>query len=624
MNPAKTPARGGLQLFLAGEGRDMSKRRSLLERILPDDPNHIVVKLGFLQSWADSHGLVADAFDGKVSLSDYVEGCIRTFDQGAQIHVAFKDATSIAARCREIDRMARKSIGLFSNSLAPEAERLGKTYVEAAIGEFSHRVNGIAARSKEQMFREALDQATLDHERPISPESVEATSAAEDASVNQEFLNPADGQKSQHSPPSEVGERQLLGIPSQAKVYAPCIVQQMNFTESRHSLPAAPEEITADFRGLAHAAIVAVTRGSSVPLGQVDDWMDRLRQHGHSGESMEQLVSASKAHLVDLHRNELAVGTLEQAARFEALASKFGELLTRLSKLGAVVADPAAPAAAPAGPKATGGSRSAGMPVGSGTASDKMQSKRRKTRSAWLNEQCSKKQWSSDLEIASHGGPTYNTIRRYRSGKKSTHDACRGLRLRAHGSSGVKHFLFDRTSIAASVRCREICKTLRFPQKHSIHKAAKLGQSGPNAAGCFRRAPSQTSAIPIVMPTAEVSATAVKKVLITNPIENGSNFTSRKRALQFVEAGRAVFVGDNSIRFIETDPRNQAAQRRAAVEYNAVNRVMNKKEIANIPLVRPGKAVREYLTKRSRVPVLRHVAGRSGPVRVIERTRAIR
>lgn len=114
----------------------------------------------------------------------------------------------------------------------------------------------------------------------------------------------------------------------------------------------------------------------------------------------------------------------------------------------------------------------------------------------------------------------------------------------------------------------------------------------------------------------------VKKVKITNPIENGSNFTSRKRALQFVEAKRAVFAGDNAIRFIETDPRNQAARRRAAVEYNAVDRTMTRKELANIPLVRPGKALREASTNRTQA-ARRHVAGRSGPVQVIMSTSAV-
>jgi hypothetical protein len=107
----------------------------------------------------------------------------------------------------------------------------------------------------------------------------------------------------------------------------------------------------------------------------------------------------------------------------------------------------------------------------------------------------------------------------------------------------------------------------------------------------------------------------VKKVRIINPIENGSNLTSRKRALQYVDAKRAVFVDDNSIRFIESDPRNQAANSRAAAEYNALNRTMSREEIVNIPLVRPGKALKELLTNRSLVPARRHVAGRSGPVR---------
>jgi type III secretory pathway component EscU len=45
------------------------------------------------------------------------------------------------------------------------------------------------------------------------------------------------------------------------------------------------------------------------------------------------------------------------------------------------------------------------------------------------------------------------------------------------------------------------------------------------------------------MPTAEVSMNVAKKIRIINPVENGSNITSLKRALQFVKTGRAVFVG---------------------------------------------------------------------------------
>jgi|SRR5579862_1386633 len=132
--------------------------------------------------------------------------------------------------------------------------------------------------------------------------------------------------------------------------------------------------------------------------------------------------------------------------------------------------------------------------------------------------------------------------------------------------------------------------------------------------------PSQTPAIPIPMPTAEVSINVATKVRIINPVENGSNITSRKRALQFVNAGRAVFVGTNLMRFIEADPRNQAAVRRAAQGYESVRRMMTKSEIANIPLVRPAKALREAMTVRATTPARRTPYGRTGPVRVVVQT----
>jgi hypothetical protein len=43
-------------------------------------------------------------------------------------------------------------------------------------------------------------------------------------------------------------------------------------------------------------------------------------------------------------------------------------------------------------------------------------------RSAWLDARRGAKKWTSDLDIEQNNGPTYNTIQRYRSGKKSTHD----------------------------------------------------------------------------------------------------------------------------------------------------------------------------------------------------------
>ncbi|MGO4884237.1 MAG: hypothetical protein ACLP59_25965 [Bryobacteraceae bacterium] len=119
------------------------------------------------------------------------------------------------------------------------------------------------------------------------------------------------------------------------------------------------------------------------------------------------------------------------------------------------------------------------------------------------------------------------------------------------------------------------------------------------------------------MPTAEVSINVAKKIRIINPVENGSNITSRKRALQFVQAGRAVFVGSNLMRFIDVDPRNQAAALRAARGYVEVDRMMTKAEAANIPLVRPAKAIREAMTDRSASRPRRAPGGRSGPVRVL-------
>jgi hypothetical protein len=52
----------------------------------------------------------------------------------------------------------------------------------------------------------------------------------------------------------------------------------------------------------------------------------------------------------------------------------------------------------------------------------RQETRRGKTRSEWLNLRRAKKKWTSDLDIQENGGPTYNTIRRYRSGAKSTRD----------------------------------------------------------------------------------------------------------------------------------------------------------------------------------------------------------
>jgi hypothetical protein len=62
-------------------------------------------------------------------------------------------------------------------------------------------------------------------------------------------------------------------------------------------------------------------------------------------------------------------------------------------------------------------------PAAAALSLDPTDADRGKKRSAWLDAQRGEKKWTSDLEIKTHGGPAYNTINRYRSGKKSTRDA---------------------------------------------------------------------------------------------------------------------------------------------------------------------------------------------------------
>jgi len=139
----------------------MPKRRDFLDRLSKDDPNYEVAKRFYLEAWADSHGSVADAYAGWASLSDYVEACVKTFAQGADIHIALKDSTSPAEKCQELDSLAKKFISKFRRSLAPHSERLGEGDVKAAVDELSRRVNEITARSKQRFFEQPLTPKVL-------------------------------------------------------------------------------------------------------------------------------------------------------------------------------------------------------------------------------------------------------------------------------------------------------------------------------------------------------------------------------------------------------------------------------------------------------------------------------
>jgi hypothetical protein len=124
----------------------MPKRRNLLEEMSENDPNYEVCKRFYLEAWADSNGLVADAHAGGVSLSDYVERNANTVRQAMRAVVEFKDGTPASAKCKEIDGMAKKSIRLFSKALLPQSMRLGKTKVKIAIGELSDLVTELSGR----------------------------------------------------------------------------------------------------------------------------------------------------------------------------------------------------------------------------------------------------------------------------------------------------------------------------------------------------------------------------------------------------------------------------------------------------------------------------------------------
>jgi hypothetical protein len=56
------------------------------------------------------------------------------------------------------------------------------------------------------------------------------------------------------------------------------------------------------------------------------------------------------------------------------------------------------------------------------TRPDLDEAKRAAARAAWLNQKLIEKRWTADTDIAENGGPSYNTVQRYRSGKRSTRD----------------------------------------------------------------------------------------------------------------------------------------------------------------------------------------------------------
>jgi hypothetical protein len=144
--------------------------KDFLERLAEDESNKDVTGI-FYEAWADSHGLVADVHAGSVSLSDFVDGCVNIFAQGAEAQIVFKDDSSILGKCKELDRMAEEFIRMFTESIEAKSESLDKEGVEAAADHLSRRVNEIAARSKQRVFQEALAGLGLSPKKPADVSS---------------------------------------------------------------------------------------------------------------------------------------------------------------------------------------------------------------------------------------------------------------------------------------------------------------------------------------------------------------------------------------------------------------------------------------------------------------------
>jgi hypothetical protein len=114
----------------------------------------------------------------------------------------------------------------------------------------------------------------------------------------------------------------------------PTLLPQREFHERRHSLPDASEEVKREFRLLAQEAVILLTRDSSNPLKGVDDWLDLLQSEGDSLEGgMERILSASRDHLLRMRVYDLGIGHDDQAERCGAIATQFGDLITRFFRL---------------------------------------------------------------------------------------------------------------------------------------------------------------------------------------------------------------------------------------------------------------------------------------------------
>jgi hypothetical protein len=88
------------------------------------------------------------------------------------------------------------------------------------------------------------------------------------------------------------------------------------------------------------------------------------------------------------------------------------------------------------------------------------------------------------------------------------------------------------------------------------------------------------------------------KIRILNPTQHGSCWRGRNRAERYVRTGRAVFVGMTAIRFVESDPRNIAATKKAAdaaAGYDDIRRILTVEELAHAARAEGGAWTRNSL-----------------------------
>lgn len=87
-----------------------------------------------------------------------------------------------------------------------------------------------------------------------------------------------------------------------------------------------------------------------------------------------------------------------------------------------------------------------------------------------------------------------------------------------------------------------------------------------------------------------------REVKILN--SHGATRTSRARALKYVESGRAVYVDERTIRFVEDDPRHLAVGRAARLAL-IDGGMATLDAIAGLPVIHPVELI-TLQTKRTR------------------------